>query len=110
MVAVLYLTHWMGLLTPSWDREFDLQDYRKHDLLYWSGNANQRVQGNRAYRNARIASADRELARNQAERFIAPGYELVSHDTWLARFSASALPVGAHIWYKALDGLWWLGQ
>ncbi|CAM9927002.1 unnamed protein product [Ectocarpus sp. 4 AP-2014] len=30
-------------------------------------------------------------------------YELVSRDTWLARFSVSVLPVGAHIWYKALD-------
>ena len=39
-----------------------------------------------------------------------PGFSLVSHETWLRRFSASLLPVGATLWYKARDGLWWTGQ
>ena len=27
---------------------------------------------------------------------------------WLRSFNTSTLPSGAHVWYKACDGLWWL--
>ena len=37
VIAVLYETHWVGLLSPSWERELGLQYFRRHILLYWSG-------------------------------------------------------------------------
>lgn len=66
--------------------------------------------GNRSYRVARTCTAKRELARPRGERYMPPGFSLVSHDTWLRLFSAFLLPVGARLWYKARDGLWWSGQ
>ena len=57
-----------------------------------------------------IGAAHRELSRSQSQRFLAPGYTLVPRDLWLCSFSNSTLPSGAHIWYKARDGLWWLGK
>ena len=58
----------------------------------------------------RIGAAHRELSRSQGQIFLAPGYSLVSRDFWLRNFSTTTLPSGAHIWYKARDGLWWLGK
>ena len=109
-VAVLYETHWIGLLTPSWERESDLERFRRHILLYWSSDACQLRQGNRSYRLSRSLAARRELSRSEGERYLAPGYELISHDSWLRRFSASPLPANAGFWYKAPDGLWWSGK
>ncbi|CAB1121588.1 unnamed protein product [Ectocarpus sp. CCAP 1310/34] len=45
VLAVLYQTHWVGLTTPSWERESDLDLFRRHILLYWSREA---CQSNRA--------------------------------------------------------------
>ena len=58
----------------------------------------------------RIGAAHRELSRSQGQFFLAPGYSLVSRDLWLRNFCTTTLPSGAHIWYKARDGLWWLGK
>ena len=59
----------------------------------------------------RIMAAYRELARTQGETFLAPGYTLVPRTLWLQCFSSTILPAGAHtLWYKARDGLWWLGK
>ena len=58
----------------------------------------------------RIGAAHRELSRSRGEIFLAPGYSLVPRTLWLRRFSSSPLPAGAHLWYKARDGLWWLGK
>ena len=58
----------------------------------------------------RIGAAHRELSRSQGQIFLAPGYSLVSRDLWLRYFCTTTLPSGAHIWYKARDGLWWLGK
>ena len=33
-IAVLYETHWDGLLRPTWERELDLQAFRHHILSY----------------------------------------------------------------------------
>ena len=57
-----------------------------------------------------IGAAQRELSRSKDEFFLAPGYSLVSRDLWLRTFSSTVLPPGAHLWYKARDGLWWLGK
>ena len=110
VMAVLYENHWTGLFSPSWEREMDLQDFRPHILRYWSGTPTQHRQTNRLYRQMRIGAARRELSRSRGEIFLAPGYSLVPPTLWLQHFSFSPLPSGAHIWYKARNGLWWLGK
>ena len=35
-IAVLYETHWTGLLRPTWERELDLKAFRHHVLSYWA--------------------------------------------------------------------------
>ena len=110
IIAVLHETHWVGLLSPSWERELDLHHSRRHILLYWSGTPTQHRQENRLYRHMRIGAAQRELSRSQGQIYLAPGYILVPRDLWLCTFSSTLLPPGAHLWYKARDGLWWLGK
>ncbi len=102
VIAVLYETHWKGLLQPSWERETDLQHFRQHVLKYWAGTP--------LKLRMRIGAAPRELSRDQGARFLSPGYDLVTHRLWTSRFSSTILPVGAHIWYKARDHHWWLGK
>ena len=34
----------------------------------------------------------------------------ISHGDRLLRYCNTVLPNGAHVWYKADDGLWWLGK
>ena len=41
---------------------------------------------------------------------MASGYSLVSRDLWLRNFSTITLPSAAHVWYKAHNGLWWVGK
>ncbi|CAB1107450.1 unnamed protein product [Ectocarpus sp. CCAP 1310/34] len=84
VLAVLYHTHWIGLATPSWERESDLEQSRRHILLYWSREISQSKQGNRAYRNTRTRAAQRELARTRGERYLPPGADLVLHETGFA--------------------------
>ena len=110
VIVVLYETHWTGLLSPSWERELDLQHFRRHILLYWFGKPAQHRQTNCLYRQMRIGAAHRELSRCQGRLFPAPGYTLVPRDLWLRSFSNSTLPSGAHVWCKARNGLWWLGK
>ena len=109
-LAVLFKAHWIGLATPSWEREADLHQFRRKILLYWSGDVCQRIQGNRAYRVARSCAAHRELARLRGDRYFDYGYDLVSHDIWSRLFSSSPLPINARFWYKSRDGLWWSGK
>ena len=59
---MLYKTHWAGL---------------SHILRYWAGTPDQHRQTNRLYRRMRIGAAQRELSRNNGERFLAPGYGCV---------------------------------
>ena len=58
----------------------------------------------------RIGTAHHELARNLGDFFLTPGCSLVPRTFYLQRFSSTTLPAGAHLWYKARDGLWWLGK
>eukprot|EP00752_Nemacystus_decipiens_P015617 g13940.t1 len=109
-LAVMYETHWKRLLTPSWERESDLQHFRPKILQYWSGAPAQRRQTNRLYRQMRVGSAQPEIARSKGVRFLAEGYALVPHHLWTRRFRVSTLPTGAYFWYKSSDNLWWLGK
>ena len=71
---MLYKTHWVGLSEPSWEREMDPQLSRTHILRYCAGTSDQHRQTNRLYRRMRIGAAQRELSRNNGERFLADGY------------------------------------
>ena len=110
VIAVLYKTHWVGLPEPSWEREMDLHLSRSHILRYWAGTPDRHRQTNRLYRRMRIGAAQRELSRNNGERFLAPGYACVTRAEWLRRYRDTVLPKGANFWYKGDDGLWWLGK
>ena len=109
-MAVLYNTHWVGLSNPSWEPEMDLHLSRSHILRYWAGTPDQHRQTKRLYRLTRIGAAQRELSRNNGERFLAPGCACVPRAEWLRRYHDSVLPKGAHVWYKGDDGVWWLGK
>ena len=61
------------------------------------------------YRGMRVEAAQREPARNKGTRFLPPGYSYVNHQTWTRRFSGTTVPVGAYVWYKGQDNLWWRG-
>ena len=100
VIAVLYKTHWVGLPEPSWGREMDLHLSRSHILRYWAGTPDEHRQTNRLYRRMRIGAAQRELSRNNGERFLAPGYACVTRAEWLRRYRDTVLPKGAHFWYK----------
>ena len=109
-IAVLNESHWAGFVSPSWERELELQYSRRHTLLYCSGTPTQHRQTNRFYRQMRIGAAHRELSRAQGQIFPAPVYSLVSRDLWLRHVSTSTPSTGAHICYKARNSLWWLGK
>ena len=110
VIAVLCKTHWAELSEPSWEREMDLHRSRSHILRCWAGNPDQHRQTNRLCRRKRIGAAQRELSRNNGERFLAPRYACVPRPDWLRRYHDAVLPKGAHVWYKGYDGLWWLGN
>ena len=97
VLAVLYETHWAGFLSLSWERERDLQHHRLHILRYWTGTPSQHRQTKRLYRQMRIGPAHCELWRSRGERFLCPGYSLVSRTLWLSSLSSSTLPAGAHL-------------
>lgn len=64
-LAVLYETHRVGLLNPSWAREVDLERFRRHILLYWTSDAGQLRQNSRSYRLSRSSAARSELSRSK---------------------------------------------
>ena len=104
VIAVLYKTHWVGISEPSWEREMDLHLSRPHILRYWAGTPDQHRQANRLYRRMRIGAAQRELSRNNGERFLAPGYACVPHAEWLRRYHDTVLPKGAQFGTTAMMG------
>ena len=91
----MYKTHWVGLSEPFWEREMDLHLSRSNILRYWAGTPDQHRQTNRLYRWMRIGAAQRELSRNNGERFLALGYACVPRAEWLRRYHDTVLPRGA---------------
>ena len=110
VVTVLCETHWVGLHSPSRERDLDLQQSRSHMVLLSSGTPTQHRQANHPYYQMRIGVALRELSLSIAQIFFASGYNLVPHNLWLRLFSSNVLPLGAHHWYEARDGRWLLGK
>ena len=110
VIAVMYETQWTGLSGPSWDREMDLQLFRHEILRYWAGTPNQHRQNQPPVSPYANYAAQRELSRNNGERFLAHGYGCAPRPEWLSRYSTTVLLSGAHVWYKGDDGLWWLGK
>ena len=88
----------------------DLQLYRTHILRYWAGTPDQQRQTNRVYRRMCVGAAQRELSRNNGERFLAPAYARVPGAECLRRYRDAVLPKEAHVWYEGDDGLWCLGK
>ena len=108
--AVLYETHWNGILRPTWERELDLQAFRHLILPYWANGPNHHQPNTRQYQQLRINAAARELARANGERHLPGSYRLVTTDVYRARFLSAPLPIGASIWFHSFDGSWWLGK
>ena len=73
-------------------------------MLYWAGTPNQDLERNRLYRRMRIGAAQRELSRNNGERFFVHGYACVPRTEWLSLYRTTGLLNGAHVWYKGDDG------
>ena len=67
-IAVLYETHWDGLLCPTWERELDLQAFRHRILTYRAAGLAQHQLHTRQYQQLRINAAAREIARTKEER------------------------------------------
>lgn len=57
-----------------------------------------------------LTNVVRVIALIVTHALILPTYELASRGAWVNRFCVSILPVGTHDWYKAQDGLWWIGS
>lgn len=57
-----------------------------------------------------MGAAQRELARNDGELFLVPGYVLVPHVDWRRRHHDTVLPKGVLRSYKRDDWLWCLGK
>ena len=106
-IAVLYETHWDGLLRPTWERELDLQAFRNRILTYWAAGPTQHQPPTLQYQQLRINVAAREIAHTKGERYLPGSYRLVSDDVYRARFMSDTLPIGASIWYHSFDGSWW---
>ena len=109
-IAVLYETHWNGILRPTWERELDLQAFRHLILAYWANGPDHHQPNTRQYQQLRINAVARELARANGERHLPGSYRLVTTDVYRARFLSAPLPIGASIWYHSFDGSWWLGK
>ena len=109
-IAVLYETHWNGILRLTWERELDLQAFRHLILAYWANDPDHHQPNTRQYQELRINAAAREIARAKGERHLPGSYRLVTNDVYRARFLSAPLPTGASIWYHSFDGSWWLGK
>ncbi|CAM9862787.1 unnamed protein product [Sphacelaria rigidula] len=109
-IAVMYQTHWKGIMRVTWEREVDLRHCRREILLYWVGDTVQHRPLNKRYRSMRKGAAARELAREHSARFVVAGYSVLSRSQYMQCFHGIRLPKGAFFWYMALDSLWWLGK
>lgn len=111
--VVAYKVRWVGDVRASWEQELRLQHFRTHITRYWCGTPkkdNKIKKMSPGYHQKRIDAAQRESSRSKCGFVLAPGFAITPRYLWLQKFAASALPKGTSFWYKAHDGLWWLGE
>ena len=96
-IAVLYETHWNGILRPTWEREMDLQAFRHLILAYWADGPDHHQPNTRQYQQLRINAAACEIARANGERHLPGSYRLVPNDVYRTRFLSAPLPIGVSI-------------
>lgn len=105
----MYEMRWKGLKRLSWECEADLQHFCPAILRYENGRLVQRGVGYLQYQNMRLYAAAREFHRLRGERYIRPGYELVSLRCYQCDFAQSPRNLkGASLWFKDRDSHWWL--
>ena len=109
-IAVLYEPRRDGHLCTTWERELDLQAFRRHILSYWAAGPTQYQPHTRQDQHPRISKAAREIARRKDERHLPGSYRFITDDIYHARLLSAPLPIGASIWYHSFDGSWWLGK
>ena len=80
----------MGLSELSWEREMDLQLSPSHICRFWADTPDQHRQTHHLYRRMRISTAQRELSRNNRERFVVPGYAYFPRANARSGFAATA--------------------
>lgn len=97
VIAALYEINWVGLPSPPWERELDLQHSKHYIKIYWSGTPAQNRQTNLLYRQTRIGAAHRERLRWQGRIGMATGWYSDSRDQYLRKFSSTSLPSEAHV-------------
>ena len=98
------------LASTSLEREVDLQRFRRAVLLYWAGKPVQRGNtSNQHYHGMRRSAPSREIHRERGECFVTRGHLLVSRHPFERVFAVSDKLLGAHLWFKSSDNLWWLG-
>lgn len=110
---MLYETHWKGIHYVPLRREKPERTCSTlcHRLLrYWAEALAQRRQSYRLYRQIRKSTASRKLNRDRGDCIIPPRYVLIARKRWEDNYRGAVFPVGAHVWYKAQDALWWLGN
>ena len=97
-----YEAHWTGLSPLSWEREWAFSSPTTKVCAI--GPVPRIRQTNRLCRRMQIGAAQREVPRNNGERFLAPGHGCVSHVDWLRRYCNTVC------WYMIDEGLWQLGK
>ena len=105
-IAVLYETHWDGLLRPTWERKLDLQAFHRPILSNWAAGPAQHQHHTRQYEQLRVNAAARAIARTNGERHLPSSYRLITDDVYRARFLSAPLPIEASVWYHSFDGFW----
>ena len=60
-IAVLYETHWKGILRHTWERELDIQSFCSNLLAYWASGLDHRQRNKRHYQQLRIDAAALEI-------------------------------------------------
>ena len=96
VIAVLYTTRWAELFESSWELEMDLHRCPSHIMRYWAGTPEQHRQTNRLYHRMQLEAKQRELSRNNRERFLAPGCACVPSAYWLSLLHETVIFKGAH--------------
>ena len=93
-IAVLYETHWKGVIRPIWERELDLQAFRYKILAFWASGPDHRQPNTRYYQQLRINATAREIARPKGDLYLPGSSRLVSSDVIVPTSPQPPFPLG----------------